>query len=118
MPRVRSSVASRRKRKRVFAAVKGQFGRRKNLIRTAREAMEKSWNYAYIGRKLKKRDFRGMWIVRINAACRENDISYSQFIHGLKKASITLNRKMISEIGIHDPAAFSNLVINAKQALA
>ncbi|MBP7461103.1 MAG: 50S ribosomal protein L20 [Candidatus Delongbacteria bacterium] len=118
MPRVSTSVASRKKRKRIFAAVKGQFGRRKNLIRTAREAMEKSWNYAYIGRKLKKRDFRSLWIVRINAACRDNQISYSQFINGLKKASIALNRKMLSEIAIHDPVAFTNLVMNVKQALA
>ncbi len=118
MPRVKSSVASHKRKKRIFEAVKGQYGRRKNLIRTATEVMERSWQYAYTGRKLKKRDFRRLWIVRINAACRLNEISYSRFMNGLKKSEISLNRKMLSEIAITDPQAFSNLVQHAKQSIA
>ena len=88
------------------------------LYRTANEAMIKALAYSYVGRRLRKRDFRKLWIVRINAACRNNDISYSRFMNGLKLANINLNRKVLSEIAINDPKAFTDLVETSKKALA
>ncbi|MEE1321824.1 MAG: 50S ribosomal protein L20, partial [Acutalibacteraceae bacterium] len=96
---------------------KGYYGSKHSLFKTAKQAVMKSGNYAYIGRKQKKRDFRRLWITRISAACKANGTNYSTFMNGLKKADITLNRKMLSEIAIADPAAFTALVEKAKAAL-
>ncbi|MBF0494768.1 MAG: 50S ribosomal protein L20 [Candidatus Omnitrophica bacterium] len=114
MSRVKSSVSSRRRRKKVLKAVKGQMGSRSRLAKIAREALRKALIANYIGRKNKKRDFRALWITRINAACDAEGISYSQFIGGLKKKGITLNRKMLAEIVVSDRAGFKSLV-NAAQ---
>jgi len=118
MPRVRKGAATRRARKRILKAVKGHRGAAGRHYRLAKEAVTRAGVYARIGRKLKKRDFRGLWITRLSAACRARDISYSRFINGLKKAKITLNRKMLSEIAIADPAGFDAIVNAAKAALA
>lgn len=99
-------------------AAKGYRGAKSKLYRVAREQVMKSGQYAYVGRKLKKRDFRSLWITRINAACRLNDISYSRFMDGLKKANITLNRKVLSEMATNDAQAFASLVETAKKAQA
>ena len=96
---------------------KGYYGAKSKLFKTAKEAVMKSGNYAYIGRKQKKRDFRRLWITRISAACKQNGMNYSTFINGLKKAGIELNRKMLSEIAIADPKAFTALTEQAKEAL-
>jgi large subunit ribosomal protein L20 len=96
----------------------GYWGGRHRLIKTAKEAVIKAMDDAFRGRKQRKRDFRAMWIVRVNAGCRANDIAYSRFIYGLNKANITVNRKMLAEIAINDPQAFSELVAKAKAALA
>ncbi len=96
---------------------KGYLGSKSKLFRTANQAVMKSLKYAYVGRRLKKRDFRRIWITRISAACKLNDINYSRFMNGLKKAGITMNRKMLSEVAIADPAAFTALVDKAKAAL-
>lgn len=117
MARVKGSMMTRKRRKKVLKLAKGYFGGKRKLFRTAKQAVMKSGNYAYIGRKLKKRDFRSLWITRISAACKSNGINYSTFMHGLKKAGVDLNRKMLSEIAINDAAAFSTLVEKAKAAL-
>ena len=117
MARVKGAVATRKRRKRVLKLAKGYRGAKSKLFRTAKQAVMKSLVYAYIGRKQKKRDFRRMWITRISAACKMNGINYSQFMNGLKKANIDMNRKMLSEIAIADPAAFTALVEKAKAAL-
>ena len=96
---------------------KGYYGAKSRLFKTAKEAVMKSGNYAYIGRKQKKRDFRRLWITRISAACKQNGMNYSTFINGLKKAGIELNRKMLSEIAVSDPKAFTALTEQAKDAL-
>lgn len=96
---------------------KGYYGAKSRLFKTAKEAVMKSGNYAYIGRKQKKRDFRRLWITRISAACKQNGMNYSTFINGLKKAGVELNRKMLSEIAISDPKAFTALTEQAKEAL-
>ncbi len=116
--RVKGGTVKHAHRKKVLKFTKGYFGSKHTLYRTANEARIKALAYAYVGRKLRKRDFRKLWITRINAACRANDISYSRFINGLKLANINLNRKMLSEIAISDPKAFSDLVDTAKKALA
>ena len=108
---------TRKRRKKVLKLAKGYYGSKHSLFKTAKEAVMKSGNYAYIGRKQKKRDFRRLWITRISAACKANGINYSTFINGLNKAGVTLNRKMLSEIAIADPAAFTALVEQAKAAL-
>ena len=108
---------TRKRRKKVLKLAKGYYGSKHALFKTAKEAVMKSGNYAYIGRKQKKRDFRRLWITRISAACKANGTNYSTFINGLNKAGITLNRKMLSEIAIADPAAFTALVEQAKAAL-
>ena len=117
MARVKRAMMTRKRRKKVMKLAKGYFGGKSKLFRTAKEAVMKSGQYAYIGRKQKKRDFRRIWITRISAVCKMNGMNYSTFINGLKKANITLNRKMLSEIAINDPAAFTALCEKAKAAL-
>ena len=117
MARVKGAMMTRKRRKKVLKLAKGYYGSKSKLFKTATEAVMKSGQYAYIGRKQKKRDFRSLWITRISAACRANGMNYSTFMNGLKKAKITLNRKMISEIAIHDEAAFKELVKKAQKAL-
>ena len=116
MARVKGAMATRKRRKRVLKLAKGYRGAKSKLFRTAKEAVMKSLSYAYIGRKQKKRDFRRLWITRISAACKINGTTYSKFMNGLKKANIEINRKMLSEIAIADPAAFTALVEKAKAA--
>lgn len=118
MARVKNSVATRARRKKVLKQAKGYFGSKHLLFRTAKEQVMHSHQYAYIHRRTKKRDFRKLWIKRINAACRMCDISYSTFIHGLKLANIEMNRKMLSELAIHDFETFKTLTDSAKKALA
>lgn len=117
MPRVKGGSASDRKRKRLFSITKGYFGRKKNVYRRAREAYLHSLSNAYKDRKLRKRDFRRLWITRINAAARLNGISYSSFMNGLKKAGIEINRKMLADLAVNDMPAFETLVSKAKVAL-
>ena len=117
MARVKRAMMTRKRRKKVLKLAKGYYGAKGTHFKMAKQAVLKSGNYAYIGRRLKKRDFRRFWITRISAACRMNDTNYSQFMNGLKKAGITLNRKMLSELAINDAAAFTALVEKAKAAL-
>ena len=114
MARVKRGVNAKKRHKNILKQSKGYFGAKSKLFRTANQAVMKSLNYAYIGRKQRKRDFRKLWITRINAAARINGMSYSKFISGLKKANITINRKMLSEMAINDPAGFAKLVEIAK----
>jgi large subunit ribosomal protein L20 len=118
MPRARKGAACRQAKKRVLKGVKGHRGAAGRNYRLAKEANVRAAVNARVGRKLKKRDFRGLWITRLNAACRQRDIRYSEFINGLKRAHILLNRKMLSEIAIADPAGFDAIVKAAKEALA
>ena len=115
MARVKRGVNAKKRHKNILKQSKGYFGAKSKLFRTANQAVMKSLNYAYIGRKQRKRDFRKLWITRINAAARINGMSYSKFISGLKKANITINRKMLSEMAINDQAAFAKLVEIAKE---
>ena len=117
MPRVKRGVASRAKHKKVLKAVKGQWGRRKNTIRVARQAMEKSMQYAYRDRRNKKRDFKSLWIQRINAGVRSEGLTYSKFINGLNKSGIKLDRKILAEIAYDNPEAFKTIVKKAQAAL-
>lgn len=117
MARVKGALATRKRRKKVLKLAKGYWGAKSKHFKMAKEAVMKSGQYAYIGRRQKKRDFRRLWITRISAACKLNGINYSQFMYGLKKADINLNRKMLSEIAIADAAAFTALVEKAKAAL-
>lgn len=114
--RIKRGVNAVKKRRKILKQAKGYFGAKSKLYRTAREQVMKSGQYAYIGRKQKKRDFRALWITRINAACRMNDISYSRFIDGLKKANVTLNRKVLADMAVREPEAFAALVETAKKA--
>ncbi len=114
MARVKGAMATKKRRNRVLKLAKGYRGAKSKQFRTAKQAVMKSMNYSYSGRKQRKREFRKLWIVRINAAARMNDMSYSRFMNGLKNANITMNRKMLSDIAIHDPAAFTQLVETAK----
>ena len=116
MPRVKRGIGRRASRKKTLALAKGFFLTKSKLHRAAQEAVEKSLKYGYVGRRLKKRDFRSLWIVRIGAACRQVDISYSRFISGLKKAGVDLNRKLLADIALTDPPAFAVLVNQAKAA--
>ena len=116
MARVKGGTVTRARRKRILKRAKGYFGSKHLLFKTAKEQVMHSLRYAYIDRRNIKRDFRRLWIRRINAACRMNDISYSRFMHGLKLANINVNRKMLSELAIHDPKAFTELVVTAKNA--
>ena len=117
MARVKGAMMTRKRRKKVLKLAKGYFGGKSRLFRTAKQAVMKSGQYAYVGRKQKKRDFRRLWITRISAACKMNGMNYSTFMHGLKKAGIDLNRKMLAEIAVADPAAFTTLTEKAKAAL-
>ncbi len=117
MARIKGAMMTRKRRNKVLKLAKGYYGSKHSLFKTAKQAVMKSGNYAYIGRKQKKRDFRRLWITRISAACKANGINYSTFMNGLKKADIALNRNMLSEIAIADPAAFTALVEKAKAAL-
>ena len=117
MARVKGALATRKRRKRVLKLAKGYRGAKSRCFRTAKQAVMKSLVYAYIGRKQKKREFRQLWIARINAQAKVNGMNYSQFMNGLKKAGINLNRKMLSQIAIEDKAAFASLVEKAKAAL-
>lgn len=117
MARIKGALATRKRRNKVLKLAKGYWGGKSKLFKTAKEAVWKSGQYAYIGRKQKKRDFRKLWITRISAGCKMNGINYSQFMNGLKKAGITLNRKMLAEIAVHDEAGFTALVEKAKAAL-
>lgn len=117
MPRVKGGTIHRARRKKVLDQAKGYFGSKHRLYRTAKEQVMKSLSYAYRDRRQKKRDFRKLWITRINAACRENNISYSKFINGLIKAGVAVNRKMLSEIAIDNPQSFTGLVAIANEGL-
>ncbi len=117
MARVKGALATRKRRKKVLKLAKGYWGAKSKHFKMAKEAVMKSGNYAYIGRKQKKRDFRRLWITRISSGCKANGVNYSSFMNGLKKAGITLNRKMLSEIAIADPEGFTALVEKAKAAL-
>ena len=117
MARVKGAIMTRKRRKKVLKLSKGYFGSKHKLFKTAKEAVMKSGQYAYIGRKQKKREFRRLWITRISAGCKANGMNYSTFMHGLKKAGIDMNRKMLSETAIHDAAAFTALCEKAKAAL-
>lgn len=114
MPRVKRAVIRRKRLYKLFKASKGFFGGRKNLIRTAVNAVQKSRQYQYRDRRNRKRDFRRLWIVRINAAARQHGLSYSRFVHGLDVAGVEINRKMLAQIAIEDPQGFSDLVAVAR----
>ena len=117
MARVKRGVTSHAKHKKVLKAVKGQWGRRKNTIRIARQAMEKAMQYAYRDRRTKKRNFRSLWIQRINAGVRSEGLTYSKFISGLSKSGIKLDRKILAEIAYENPQAFKTIVKKAQAAL-
>ena len=117
MARVKNNVASHKKRKRRLKEARGFRGGRHRLFRTAKESVDKAMQHAFVGRKQKKQQYRRMWIARISAACKANDITYSRFINGLKRADIQLNRKMLSEIAIFDPDGFKSIVEISKSAL-
>jgi large subunit ribosomal protein L20 len=118
MPRVKRGVAARKRRNRIFKDAKGYVGTRSTLLKTAREAVQKGWKYAYRDRKQRKREFRGLWIARINAAAREHDLSYSRLIHGLKQAGVEVDRKILAELAVSDPKAFGELAALAKSQAA
>ena len=118
MARVKRGVTSHAKHKKVLKSVKGQWGRRKNTIRIARQAMEKSMQYAYRDRRAKKREFKSLWIQRINAGVRAEGLTYSKFINGLNKSGIKLDRKVLAEIAYHNPEAFKTIVKKAQAALS
>ena len=117
MARIKGAMMTRKRRKKVLKLAKGYFGAKSKLFRTAKQAVMKSGQYAYIGRKQRKRDFRRLWITRISAAAKANGMNYSTFMNGLKKAGIYLNRKMLAELAVSDAAAFATLVSKAKDAL-
>lgn len=110
MTRVKRGLATKKRHKRLLKQTKGFWGQRKNVFRRAHETLMRAWAFAFTGRKLKKRDMRALFIARIAAACKQNDLSYSTFVHGLKKADVRLNRKMLSQLAIFEPAAFTKLV--------
>ena len=117
MARIKGAMMTRKRRKKTLKLAKGYYGSKSKHFKMAKQQVMKSGNYAFAGRKQKKRDFRSLWITRINAACRAQGMSYSAFMNGLKKSGIELNRKMLSEMAIHDAASFSALVETAKKAL-
>jgi large subunit ribosomal protein L20 len=117
MARATNSPASRKRRKKVLKYAKGYFGNKSKLFRYAKEAVQHAWQYAYAARRKKKADRRGLWIVRLNAACRNAGMSYSRFIEGLHAANIALDRKVLSDLAIHDEVAFNGLVQKAQEAL-
>ena len=118
MARVKRGVTARRRHKKILKAAKGYYNARRKVFRVAKQAVTKALQYAYIGRKQKKRQFRTLWIARINAASRANSMSYSRFMNGLMKAGITLDRKVLADIAVHDAAGFTALTEKAKGALA
>ncbi len=118
MARVKGAMMTRKRRKKVLKLAKGYYGAKSKLFKTAKEAVMKSGQYAYIGRKQRKRDFRRLWIARISAAAKMNGMNYSTFMNGLKKAGITMNRKMLAEVAATDAAAFAALVAKAQKALS
>ncbi len=115
--RIKRAVTAQKKKRKIMRQAKGYFGAKSKLYRVARQAVMKSGQYAYVGRRLKKRDFRRLWIARINAAARMNDLSYSRLMHGLKVAGIDLNRKVLADIAVNDSAAFTALCEKAKAAV-
>ena len=117
MARIKGAMMTRKRRNKVLKAAKGYWGSKSKHFKMAKQAVMKSGNYAFIGRKLKKRDFRSLWITRISAQCKVNGINYSKFMYGLKKAGIDLNRKMLAEIAVSDKEAFAAIVAKAKAAL-
>jgi len=117
MPRVSYNVARLKRKRRILGQAKGYFGRRKNLYKTAKEAVERGWKYAYRDRKNRKREFRKLWIIRINAAARQHDLSYSRFMNGLKLAGIEIDRKNLADLAVRDPNAFEQLATAAKAKL-
>jgi large subunit ribosomal protein L20 len=117
MPRVKNNVARLRRKRQILAEAKGYFGRRKNLYKTAKEAVERARRYAYRDRKNRKREFRRLWIVRINAAARLNGLSYSRFMDGLKKSGIEIDRKVLADLAIREPNAFEQLASTARSRL-
>ena len=117
MARIKGAMMTRKRRKKILKLAKGYWGAKSKHFKMAKQAVMKSGNYAFIGRKARKRDFRRLWITRISAACRMNGVSYYAFMNGLKKANIALNRKMLAEIAVADEAAFTALVEKAKAAL-
>lgn len=117
MARVKRAVNAHKKRRKVFKLAKGYFGAKSKQYRSAKAAVMKSLNYAYIGRRLKKRDFRKLWIVRINAQARQNGVSYSQMMNGLKKAGVDINRKILADMAVNDKVAFAKLAELAKKSV-
>jgi len=117
MPRVKRGSKRREKRKKLLGLAKGYFLNKSKLYRAAKEAVDRAGNFAYVGRKRKKRDFRRLWIIRINAGARQNGLSYNQFMHGLRKAEIELDRKVLADLAVSDPKAFGALAEAAKAAL-
>ena len=117
MARVKGAMMTRKRRKKVLKLAKGYFGAKHRLFKTAKEAVMKSGNYAYIGRRLKKRDFRRLWITRISAAAKMNGMNYSTFMNGLKKAGVEMNRKMLADLAVNDANGFATLVKTAQKAL-
>lgn len=118
MPRVKRSVHAHKKHRKVLEEAKGYYGLKKCTYRRAKEQLLKSYTYAYRDRKVRKSDFRRLWIMRINAGARQNGLSYNQFIHGLKEANISLNRKVLADLAVSEPAVFAQLAARAREALA
>ena len=118
MARVKGALATRKRRKKTLKLAKGYFGAKSKLFKPAKDAVMKSGNYAYIGRRQKKRDFRRLWITRISAAAKINGMNYSTFVNGLNKAKVDINRKMLADIAVNDPAGFATLVKTAEKALS
>src|SRR3712207_3429763 len=118
MPRVSTNVARLKRKNQILKQAKGYFGRRKNLYKTAKEAVERAHKYAYRDRKNRKREFRRLWIIRINAAARQNELSYSRLMDGLNKAGIEIDRKVLADLAVRDPNAFTQLASTAKSSLA
>ena len=118
MARIKGAMMTRKRRKKTLKLAKGYWGSKSKHFKMAKEQVMKSGNYAFVGRKQKKRDFRSLWITRINAACRAEGVNYSTFMNGLKKAGVEINRKMLSELAVNDKAAFTQLTELAKSKLA
>ena len=118
MPRVKRGVAANKRKSRILKQAKGYYGGRRNLLKTAREAVERGWRYSYRDRKQRKRQFRVLWIARINAAAREHDLSYSRFMKGLQDAGVEIDRKILAQLALNDPQAFGDLVQLAKSKAA
>lgn len=118
MPRSTNAPARKRRKQKIFKAAKGNFGGRKNLFRTAKDTVEKGWEHAYKHRRLKKREFRRLWITRINAAARQHDLSYSRFMNGLRESGVELDRKALADLAVRDPDAFAALAETAREGLA